>query len=81
MSDRAYTVHELDALRRVCEYKWLFGTYGLGRNSGMSRSYKPEEKTACVEQIVRTHMMAGHTAEDLCASERPANQTDEQESA
>ena len=38
-----------------------------------SRVYKETEKTAAVEQlVVRTHMLAGHTAEDLLASEQPA---------
>ena len=67
--ERAYTVREVDALRSACESKWLFGSYRW--RSGASRPYKQEEKTSCVEEMVRTHMLAGHTAEDLYASEAP----------
>lgn len=68
MSERAYTVSELDALRSAVESKWLFGAYRT-RGITYGRSYKEAEKAACVEELVRTHMMAGHTAEDLYASE------------
>lgn len=69
---RAYTVFELDALRGVVEHKWLFGRYKHPPQEGMtylSRSYKEEDKVKAVEEIVRTHMLAGHTAEMLLASE------------
>lgn len=69
MSERAYTVREIDDLRKAVENKWLFGSYMPSQISGFSRSYNEVEKAACVEQLVRTHMMAGHTAEDLYASE------------
>lgn len=69
MPERLYSVREIDALRLAIEHKWLFGTYGFYRG-GSSRSYREEEKAKCVEELVRTHMMAGHTAEDLYASER-----------
>lgn len=73
MSERSYTVSELDALRNAVERKWLFGSYRLGIQCRMSRSYREEEKTKAVEEIVRTHMLAGHTADDLYASEpKPA---------
>lgn len=77
MSERAYTVSELDALRSAVEYKWLFGSYTPQRHeSGITfgRSYKESEKAACVEELVRTHMMAGHTAEDLYASEADSDE-------
>ena len=35
----------------------------------LSRSYNEGEKTACVEELVRTHMLAGHTVEDLLATD------------
>lgn len=69
MSERSYTVRELDDLRSVVERKWLYGSYGF--RDGCSRSYNEVEKTKCVEELVRTHMLAGHTAQDLLASERP----------
>lgn len=72
--DRAYTVKELDALRNVCENRYLFGRYSPLMSVGgcFSRTYTETDKYACVEQMVRTHMMAGHTAQDLLDSELPA---------
>ena len=73
MNERKYSVGELDALRMAVENKWLWGNYRpvqVGR--GSSRQYTSEEKTAAVEYMVRTHLLAGHTAEDLYASEQPA---------
>lgn len=67
--ERAYTVSEIDALRQAVENKWLYGSYSLS-GGGSSRSYYEAEKTRCVEELVRTHMLAGHTAEDLYATER-----------
>jgi hypothetical protein len=69
MSERKYSVSELDALRRAIEHKWPWGTYNPIGPSGFSRSYHEEEKTKATEELVRTHMLAGHTAEDLYASE------------
>lgn len=78
MSERAYTVREVDELRRAIEHKWLFGTYsspvkwlGVG-GIVVSPSYKERDKAVAVEQMVRTHMQAGHTASDLLASEEAA---------
>jgi hypothetical protein len=70
MSERAYTVSEIEALRWAVENKWLFGSYNFSSSAMSSRCYSNDEKTKCVEQIVRTHMLAGHTASDLYASER-----------
>lgn len=65
MSDRKYSVHELDDLRQVMENKYLYGSYSPNFvNGGMSRSFREEEKAAVVEQMVRTAMLAGHTADD-----------------
>ena len=73
MTERSYTVNELDALRHAVEQKWLFGSYGQSDCFGPSRSWQGAEKEQAVEAIVRTHMLAGHTAEDLYASERSAD--------
>lgn len=72
---RKYSVQELDALRSVVESKWLFGMYDTSNFSGFGRSYGEGEKEKAVEEMVRTHMLAGHTAEDLIASQQepPAN--------
>lgn len=72
MSERAYTVSEIEALRQAVDTKWLFGSYSP-KGMSMSRSYMADEKTYAVEQIMRTHMLAGHTAQDLYASELPAS--------
>lgn len=69
MSERAYTVVELDELRAVVERKWLWGSYRGPLADDGSRAYYPHEKTIEVEELVRTHMLAGHTAADLISSE------------
>lgn len=66
--DRAYTVAEVAALRDVIENKFLYGAYRGGE--GVSRSYGASEKETHVEERVRTHMLAGHTAKDLRDSEQ-----------
>lgn len=72
MSERAYTVRELDDLRSVVEMRYLYGTSNLNQCSGMSRSYREEEKTKAVEEMVRTAMLAGHTAQDIRDADNPA---------
>lgn len=50
----------------------LFGTSfngGLGRSS--SRQFSVGEVEKIVEEHVRTHMMAGHTAEDILYADMP----------
>ncbi len=64
--ERSYTVKEIDELRSVVEQRWLFGTSVVpDTRSQMSRSYQEDEKTRCVEELVRTYMLAGKTADDL----------------
>jgi hypothetical protein len=65
MSERKYSVSEINELRRVVENMYLFGTYNLVSGGTMSRSFSESEKNIAVEQQVRTHMLAGHTADDL----------------
>lgn len=71
MTERSYTVHEVDDLRRAVDNKYLYGSYTPTQNSGFSRSYRDDEKARVVEELVRTAMLAGHTADDLYASEKP----------
>lgn len=74
--NRKYSVAELDDLRKACEHKWIFGRYNpMQINILFSRCYQEPEKTNAVEQMVRTHMIAGHTAKDLYASENPIPST------
>lgn len=72
--ERSYTVRELDDLRQAIETKWLFGRYRLVERgdctSYQSRNYNETDKIKSVEKLVRTHMLAGHTAADLYASEQ-----------
>lgn len=70
MTERSYTISELDALRQAVDTKWLFGTYYPPLSGGSSRSYFEHERTKAVEELVRTHMLAGHTANDLYDSEQ-----------
>lgn len=69
MTERKYSVTELDDLRRACNNKYIWGRYGNTGRGGLSRTYLEVEKTKCVEEMVRTHMIAGHTAKDLYDSE------------
>ena len=62
---RKYSVWDLDALRQCVRNKYLFGTYRRPTTGGTSRSYKEDEMVRVVEEEVRTHMLAGHTAADL----------------
>lgn len=73
MTERAYTVSEIDALRSACEQRYLWGTtYSITSASGSyaSQSYKESDKIAAVEQMVRTYMLGGITAGDIHAEDR-----------
>lgn len=67
---RAYTVHEIDKLRQVCGDRWLFGTTCFDCSPGLSRAYKEVDKDRAVEEMVRTYMVAGITAEDILEADR-----------
>jgi hypothetical protein len=73
--DRAYTVKEIDDLRRACEMRWLFGTTKRSINWSTSRSYQVEEKIKCVEEFVRTYMLAGVVAADIYADDAEKTET------
>lgn len=74
MTERKYSVNDLAALRRAVENKWAFGSYNLV-GSRQGRSYQSGEKEKAVEELVRTHMLAGHIADDLYASEQSSNKS------
>jgi hypothetical protein len=76
--ERAYTVKEIDALRAALEMRWLYGTTALSGMQGMSRSYGSEEKIVAVEELVRTHMLAGHTTKDIYDADNPSQSGDPQ---
>lgn len=68
--ERAYTVSEINDLRQAVENKYLYGAYRGARFVGHNpQTYFEPRKTTIVEEQVRTHMLAGHTAEDLLATE------------
>lgn len=75
MTERSYTVQEIDALRRACGDKYIWGRYGgprmrPGRGISSSRGYQEKDKVIAVEEMVRTFMLAGKTAADLIDSEK-----------
>lgn len=76
--ERAYTVAELDALRRAVDAKWMYDSYHGPKfdraGFAQGRSWFGSERTQEVEHLVRTHLLAGHTAEDLLASEHKPTQ-------
>lgn len=71
MMERGYTLSELDALRRIVRNKVVYGSYlEPGEHSWQSAYFRSAtEIIAAVEEVVRTHMIAGHVAADLLASE------------
>lgn len=67
MTERAYTVREIDELRRTCDDRYgrnttYFAPDGWG-NWGYS--YKPAEKIQQIEECVRTYMLAGITGPEI----------------
>lgn len=69
--ERGYTVKELDALRRAITNRFYTGTYSNQTRMPYGQSgYSLAEQTTYIEELVRAHMLAGHTAEDLIASEQ-----------
>jgi hypothetical protein len=77
MSKRAYTVSEVDALKSAHENKLVFGFYSgapfTPNREGYSATWRRSiglQALACgIESGVRISMRAGHTADDLLASE------------
>ena len=64
---RKYTLDEIDRMRSLVESKYLFGTFrtfGADRG-GFSRSYNETEKVKCIEEELRTYMLAGLGPDDL----------------
>ncbi len=66
---RAYTVAEVDDLRQAIELKMTHGWYQFPE--GVTTSSGRMQKVEDIEARLRTAMSAGHTANDLRASERP----------
>lgn len=68
---RIYTVKELDDLRRVVEDRILFGSCVSNGESRVSGSYRESDLQIAIEEQVRTHMIAGHRAQDLIEADTP----------
>lgn len=62
MTERAYTVRELDALRQAVRDR-VIGRPRVRRNPDHARD------AIIIEEQVRTHMLAGHVAADLVAAD------------
>jgi len=74
MTKRRYTVAEIDELHEVLRTKYLFGRYHhdpLKDEIVWSRTYNETDMLRSVGVALRTHMIAGHTAQDLIDSEKP----------
>jgi len=71
MSDRAYTIKEVHALRKVVEGKSIFGRYTSDWHTTRFQGYGVDDiyKELLIERQVVTWMLAGITADDLIASE------------
>lgn len=74
--ERSYTVKEIDDLRTVIANKIRFGRYdGTPPNGYMWMTIgNPQIDYVLLEERIRTHMLAGHTAQDLLNSESPTNE-------
>ena len=68
MKERSYTAAEIDRMRRAVEHQWLYGSkiseHGL---DGLKTSgpYMEEEKTKCIEEMLRTYILAGVDPKEL----------------
>lgn len=68
---KKYTVQEIDELRQAYTLRWLYGSTVSDVGSlGFSRTYTQEEKVKCVEELVRTAMLAGIIAEEVYEEDR-----------
>lgn len=69
----AYTVSQIDELRRACRTRYLWGTTKPKiSNNALSRSFNESDMIKAVEEQVRTYMLAGIFAEDIYESDRKA---------
>lgn len=71
--ERRYTVAEIDDLRRMCDLRFLFGTTYPSNETRWSHSYQAGERERAVEEMVRTYLLAGITADDIRAADMPTS--------
>ena len=67
MTDRKYSVAEIDRMRAAVECKWLFGCWPneMKSTTTFARTWTDKGKTAAVEEMLRTYMLAGIGPEEL----------------
>lgn len=68
MESQKYSVQEIDDLRTVVKCRYLFGS-SITHGNLMSITYRENEMNAAVEDLVRTHMLAGHKALDILVAD------------
>jgi hypothetical protein len=71
---REYSPHEVDALRAAVKNKFWWGRYGGPVGDATSRVSNERDSASVIEEQIRTHMFAGHTAENLTASDPVVSQ-------
>ena len=64
MGERKYTLSEIDRMRSAIETKFLFGYWpheisDMPNTGFTGRPYQANEKVIAVEEMLRTHMIAG----------------------
>lgn len=67
MTDRSYSLSEIDEMRHKISNKYLYGAFQpvFSERGTSSYSYTEAEKATCVEQELRTYMLAGLGPDDL----------------
>jgi len=69
MVEHKYTVAEIDALRIAVRLRVLWGST-VHQPNVFGRVYKEVELIETIESHVRTHMLAGHVANDLYEADK-----------
>jgi hypothetical protein len=69
LTPRPYSVAEVDALRAAVRCREQYGSCPPSRGLLRGTIRDEADLARIVEECVRTHMLAGHTAEDLRAAE------------
>lgn len=69
MTDRTYTVKEIDALRQVLGTRYVCGTTARTPDAPTSYWHDPKRMAQVVEDQLRTYMVAGITAEAIIAED------------
>lgn len=71
ISNRAYTLQELEELRYICQNKIATGSFRNSSRHGVSMT--ATEIVIAAESLVRTYMVTGMTADAVVERERKAH--------